>query len=258
MIAPWLGSAIVTVALVLGRVGTLFTLLPVFSMMGMPKWITALLALGCSGLIASGLPLVQLDDGMGPIVVALAGEVAAGLSLGLGVSATFAALALGAEIMSLQAGLSFATLVDPLTRSNEGVLGTFASWIGGLVFVSAGLHGRCLEIVAASFAYVPAGTAAMPHVGPGWAITLVSTCTALGVQLAAPVLAGVWLVHLFVALLSKLAPRMNAFFSVGMTVTGAAGLGLLLVSLPWVIAVHGEHLSHAVDAIARQAALSGR
>lgn len=244
---------IVTVGLVLGRVGTMLALAPIYGMMGMPRWATALLALGCSAIVAGNLEPVALDGGLGSLVVALLGEVAAGVALGMGVAATFSALAFGAEIAAAQAGYSVATLIDPLNRASETALGALGGWLAGLVFVAMGLHGRCIEIVARSFELVPVGAVALPHAGAGWAVARVAACTALGVQLSAPVLAGVWLIHLFIALLSKLAPRMHAFFSVGTTVTGAAGLALLAVSLPWMMAVHRDHLAAAVDGALRLA-----
>lgn len=242
-------ALLVTWLLAFGRIGALVSVLPVFSMIGMPRWVAPLLALGASLLVALGLPPVALGDGIAPVLVAMGGEVLTGGVMGLGVAAAFATLALGAEVSALQAGLSFSTLVDPLTRSNESSLAVLASWIAGLVFVVLGLPGRCLEIVAASFQAVPPGAARLGPGAAGAALDDLIACTALGVQLAGPVLAMVFLVHVFVALLSKLAPKMQAFFSVGMTVTGAVGLGMLAVSVPWLVAVHSAHLVDAVDAM---------
>jgi flagellar biosynthetic protein FliR len=245
-------ATVVTWLLVFGRVGALVTVLPMFSLVGLPRWVAALLALACSLLITLGIPPAAVGDGIAPVVVAMAGEVLTGATMGLGVAAVFAALAFGAEIMSMQAGFSFAILFDPLTRSSESALSVLASWIAGLVFVLLGLPGRCLEIVAASFTAVPPGAAAIDGRAAAWALSDLVGCTALGVQLAGPVLVMVFLVHLFVALLSKLAPKMQAFFSVGITVTGAVGLGMLTVSVPWLVAVHSGHLIDAVDAMARR------
>lgn len=243
---------VVTWLLVFGRIGALVGVLPVFSLIGLPRWVGALLALCCSLLVTLGIPAAPVGDGMAPILVAMAGEVLTGAAMGLGVAAAFAALAFGAEIMSMQSGLSFAMTFDPLTRASESALSVLASWIAGLVFVVLGLPGRCLEIVAASFSAVPPGAAGISGRAAGWALSDLVACTTLGVQLSGPVLVMVFLVHVFVALLSKLAPRMQAFFSVGMTVTGAAGLGMLAVSIPWLVAVHGARLVDAVDAMARR------
>ncbi|MEQ1507988.1 MAG: flagellar biosynthetic protein FliR, partial [Myxococcota bacterium] len=80
----------------------------------------------------------------------------------------------------------------------------------------------------------------------------VAGCLSLGVQLAAPVVSMVWLIHVWIALLSKLAPRMHAFFSVGTTLTGAVGVGMLAVSLPWLITIHAARMTDAVAELGRR------
>jgi flagellar biosynthetic protein FliR len=241
----------VTFVLVFGRVGALLAILPVFSMTGVPKWATAFLGLAVAALVTANLPPAASPDGVLALAVALASEVGLGLALGIGVAATFAALSLGAELMSAQMSFSFSTMFDPFTHTTESVLGTFASWLAGLCFVGMGLHDRCLEIVARSFQVVPPGQASIPQGSAGAAIAAVGQCLVLGVQLAGPVVAMVFLVHLFVAILAKLAPKMQAFFSVGMTATGAVGLAMLGVSLPWLLAAHGGAVQAAVDALGR-------
>lgn len=245
--------AIVTFALILARVGSLVAVLPLFSMSGIPRWTGPLLSLAIAALVSANTPPVAIpvEAGLLPFALGMATEITLGMMFGLGVAATFGALALGAEIMSAQMGLSFATLFDPFTKATESLLGTFSSWMSGLMFVALGLHTRCLEIVARSFEVVPPGSA-VPQAGVEVLIGAVGGCLSLGVQLAGPIVAMVWLIQVFLALLSKLAPKMNAFFAVGTTVTGAAGLGMLVVSLPWLLTIHGAAMVGAVDRLARQ------
>jgi flagellar biosynthetic protein FliR len=243
-------SAITLWLLVMGRVGGMLAVMPVFSTMGIPRWVVPLLALATSGLVAMSQPVPASEPELLELAFALGGELLLGSVMGLGVAATFAAMALGAEVMSMQMGLSFATLLDPLTHSHEGALGSFASWLAALVFVTLGLHARCIEIVARSFAAVPPGSAYVSARHAWLLAEQTGEAISLGVQLAGPILAMVWLVHLFVALLSKLAPKMHAFFSVGTTTTGFVGLGMLGVALPWLLAVHGAAMVQATERLA--------
>jgi flagellar biosynthesis protein FliR len=66
----------------------------------------------------------------------------------------------------------------------------------------------------------------------------VAATVVLGVQLAGPVVALVWMVNCFVAVLSRLAPNMNVFFSVGMVMTNVAGIMLFGIALPYMLTVH--------------------
>ncbi len=241
-----MSAALVTFVLVFARVSATLAALPVFSLQGMPRWVTALLALAATALVTTGIPAVDLTPGLATLGVALACELVLGAVQGLGVSAAFAALGVATDIMSSQMGMSFAAMFDPVNRAQETVLGALASWLAGLVFVGANLHGRCLEILARSFDALPPGAAGLPDTA---LLQAVIDCFALGVQLAGPVVALVWMIHVLVALLARLAPRMNAFFSIGMTATGAAGLAMVLVALPWLLAVHSAHVLAAVDAL---------
>ena len=69
----------------------------------------------------------------------------------------------------------------------------------------------------------------------------------LGVQLAGPVLALVFFVNVLVAILARLAPRMNVFFSIGMTLTSVFGVLIIVPSLPWMLAIHSAALANAVE-----------
>ena len=80
-------------------------------------------------------------------------------------------------------------------------------------------------------------------------IALLDATLDLGIELATPVVAVVWLINLFVALLARLAPRMNAFFAVGTTLTGTVGLLMFTISIPWMLTVHADALGDVVDAV---------
>ena len=108
-----------------------------------------------------------------------------------------------------------------------GLLST-AFGIAGLVLVVASLGNRSRQSAA---------------------VGLLVASVALGLQLAGPILVMVWLVNVLVAVLARLAPKMNVFFSVGMTLTSSLGILLLAVSLPWLIAVHHEAVRQAVAAL---------
>ena len=48
-------------------------------------------------------------------------------------------------------------------------------------------------------------------------------------------------------MLARLAPKMNVFFSIGMTVTSVLGILMMAPSLPWILAVHSAALATAVE-----------
>jgi flagellar biosynthetic protein FliR len=223
---------------VFGRMGGLLLSLPMFSAQGVPRHVGVLgafaLTLVIGPLTATAAPLGSLAV----LIGAFTSEVMLGLLMGSCVRAIFGALGLAAEVMSGQMGLAMATLFDPMMRSNQGLMGTLGSWIAGAVFLGAGLHLRAIEVVAGSFRVVAPGEVTAVLRGGPVLLDAVAATVVLGVQLAGPVVALVWMVNCFVAVLSRLAPNMNVFFSVGMVMTNVAGIMLFGIALPYLLTVH--------------------
>ena len=64
---------------------------------------------------------------------------------------------MGAQIISLQAGYSFATTIDPTSGADSGVLLTIAQIAAGLLFFATGLDRQILLIFAQSLTTHPPG-----------------------------------------------------------------------------------------------------
>ena len=64
-----------------------------------------------------------------------------GLGIGIGLSVAFAteAFSVGAQVIGLQAGYSFASTVDPQTQADSTVLVVLAQLAAGLLFFSMGM-----------------------------------------------------------------------------------------------------------------------
>ena len=240
-------AVLTTTGLVFARVGALILGMPVFSADGVPKAIPVFSALGITLLIAPAMPLVATPESLGLLVAAVAGELFIGFLAGLTVRAIFASLAIGSEVMAMQMGLAMATMLNPLERQQAGPVGTMVSWGATMMFIGQDMHLRCLEGVALSFQAMPAGRwdadIALIRTLP----EIIEVAIHLGVQLAGPVLALVFFVNVLVAILARLAPRMNVFFSIGMTLTSVFGVLIIVPSLPWMLAIHSAALANAVE-----------
>ncbi|HJN75496.1 MAG TPA: flagellar biosynthetic protein FliR [Myxococcota bacterium] len=224
--------------LVFARLGGLFLSLPVVSAQGVPRYIAVLGAGALTMVLAPALPYAEIPPSVGVLMVGVATELVLGLLMGSVVSALFGSIALGCELMGIQIGFGMAALFNPFLKISSGALGTLASWLAGLVFLGTGLHLHCLEILGGSFALVPPGGAVELALAGPVVVEVVGLAIATGVSLAGPVLALVWLVNVFIAVLTRLAPRMNVYFSVGTVLTAAAGLGLYAAALPWMLTGH--------------------
>lgn len=233
MTAMW-----VTAALVFGRLSALMLTLPVMSTVGLPRYVGILVSVMLTVLILPSVPYVE-DPSLSVMFLGFASEVFLGASLGLIIRAAFSSFAVAAEMMSRQAALGMSSLTDPVMNLGQSPLGVVASWLAGFVFLGANQHLRVLEALAGSFHRVPPG-----HLVDVGVLTQalhdgIITALVVGTQLAGPIIALVFLVNVFIGILAKLAPRMNVFFSVGMTVNSIIGIWLFGVALPWMLDVHG-------------------
>jgi flagellar biosynthetic protein FliR len=230
------------------RVVGLVAGMPLFSAQGVPRSVPILTAIVLTVLLLPALPPTHID-GLPHLVLATGSELMLGMVMALSLRAVFSAIAMASELMSMQIGMGLAIVLDPLQKSSNGTIGVMASWLAGLSFLGMGLHRRVLEIVAVSFASVPPGSSGMPVEAAPFVVESVGICLSLGIQLAGPVLALVWMVNCFVAVLGKLAPKMNVFFSIGLVLTSVAGIALLALSLPWIVRAHGEAMAQSVKTL---------
>lgn len=228
-----------TLLLVFARIAAFLSLLPVLSTNGVPKYVGIFLAVLLTVLVGPHVTVVAMPAGVEGIL-SIGSEVMLGLVVGTGVHAVFSSLTLASEVSSQQTGFAMMTLFDPVFKVSEGPLGILAAWLAGWVFLLSGLHLEFLLLVSESFQSVPPGTAAVSDT-LAWSLPkVVGESIGLGVQLAGPVVVLVFLVNAFVGMLTRLAPRMNVFFSVGMSLTGTAGISLFALALPWMLATHED------------------
>jgi flagellar biosynthetic protein FliR len=239
-------SVLVTAGLVFARLGSLIAAMPVISAREIPKHVPILLSAVLAILIAPSIEVMPVESISAGLIVGLAGEILLGAAVGLSVRAVFSAIAMACELASMQMGLAMAAQFNPLQMQQTGPLAILCTWISGGIFLISGLHLRCIEIVAASFQIVPPGTAGLHEAALQSVLLAVGACISLGAQLAGPLILMAWMINVLVGVLGRLAPRMNVFLSIGMTLSSAVGVVLVMLSLPWMMVSHEAALREVV------------
>jgi flagellar biosynthetic protein FliR len=248
---------LLTAGLVFARVAAMVAVLPVISASEVPRAVPIFLALGVTIIIAPGMPVIEgLEAGPG-LLLGVAGEVLLGSALGLGVRAIFGAMAMACELASMQMGLAMAQQFNPMQLQMTGPLATLCSWVVGLVFVMSGLHLRCLETVAHSFSTLEPGSVGIHSGALEVIVDAVGLSMSLGVQLAGPLILMAWMVNVLVGVLGRLAPKMNVFLSIGMTLSSGMGVMLVFFALPWMLVAHEAFLREAVVNMWRLVSVGG-
>jgi len=242
-------ALLVTMGLVASRIGGVFMIMPAFGARGVPKMTRILCILALTAIVAPMVPPAQSTPTVAFLLFAIATEVLVGVIIGGVVTFMFGSLALGNEFVTNQIGHGAAQLFDPMLKITSGPISTLASLLGAAIFIGTNLHLVLLINVTDTFHIVPPGAVVNPLPGGRMWIQVVGEMLYASLQLAGPVLALVFIIHVFVAVITKLAPQMNIFFSLGMILTMVAGLWMLYVILPHQFEAHHALVSHAIERV---------
>ncbi len=165
-----------------------------------------------------------------PLIEATLLQIAAGLALGFLTQMIFAAVQAAGELVDLFAGYTIASTYDPFTGASQAVFGRFYYLVAmTLLFVLDG-HLLLVRGFLDSFAAMPTG---VPDLGSVSALLIDSLGMFFlaALEIAAPVLAVLFLTEVALGLLSKAAPQMNVFV-LGFPVKILLCLGMVALTLP--------------------------
>ena len=248
--------------LVLARIAAMMQVAPLFSSAAIPAPARIGLALlvavvALPGVVVGGYPVPA--SGV-QFALLLIGEALVGVLLGFLVLLGFTALQTAGQFISLPVGFGIVELLDPLTERRSSLLGQLFHVLALLVFLSVGgLHRLMLDGVAGSFHALRAadlvvsfeagavrGASLLLRTVAGSLTRLFGTAMAI----ALPIFAALLLVSLALALLARVAPHMNLLI-LGMPLSLGAGLVILLVALPLLLASAADVLDESFAALRR-------
>jgi flagellar biosynthetic protein FliR len=159
---------------------------------------------------------------LGRLVGWMALEAFVGLAVGITIAFLLEALQMGAQIIGLQAGYSYASTVDPSTQADTTTLQLIAQLLAGMLFFAFGLDRQVLRMVANSLqsASLPAQASAEAIIRLG------ANVFSTGLQLAIPVLALLVLLDVAFAVLGRLHAQMQ-LLSLSFSIKMLAGIAFL-------------------------------
>jgi flagellar biosynthesis protein FliR len=222
---------------VLARLLGLLLLSPLFGSRGVPLSLRIVLGL-CLALIitptiiATGILTLPAD--MMNAAADLAGEFLVGALLGFGVLFIFAGLKLAGALIDQQAGAAVAEVFDPHSGSPSTTSGQLLTIVGTLALLTVAGGDGYLRIIATlldSFRLVPADAAWNTSGVLRLIADLGQTSLALGLQVAAPVLAAGAIVSWGVAQLSGAGGSPQSTTLLGLPVRVLLSLGILTLCL---------------------------
>jgi flagellar biosynthesis protein FliR len=227
-------STLLGFVLTLVRVSGAFVFVPIPGMSTVLHPARVMLAFGTTIALYSRWPTVPVDPSIGQFILWITLEAALGIGIGLAVAFLMESFAVGAQILGLQAGYSFASTIDPTTQADSTVLGIFAQIAAGLLFFTLGLDRQVIRIFARSLEVVPAGSFTLSRRAGEQMLMMGSTMFSTGLRLALPMIAVLVMVDISLALLGRVNAQLQLLtiaFPVKMMV-GLALLGWIAVVFP--------------------------
>jgi flagellar biosynthetic protein FliR len=166
-------------------------------------------------------------------------EVLVGLAIGIAVMLVFQAIEMGAGLVGLQIGFSFAEVVDPLTGARSGVMELFYRIVATLVFFTVNGHYLVIGALVHTFEVVPAGDADLTLIAGERVVPFFAALFVVGLRVALPVTAALILTDLALGIVGRAVPQMNVLI-VGLPLKVGVGLFVLAVSTPFLVAFTGS------------------
>ena len=215
------------------RPGAAFLAAPVFGAPQVPVLLRFILA-AAVGVPGSALATAYLPpDGVASVagVALIMGEIIIGLALGFALQTGFAATAIAGEAIGNAMGLGFAATIDPMSGTGTPAIGQVLTILATLLFLSMDGHLAFITIILESYRALPVGGGLISPEAVGAIIRLGGAMFAASVVLALPVVTGVILIQLVMAMLARSAPALN-LFAVGLPAALLGGLVLFAFAMP--------------------------
>jgi flagellar biosynthetic protein FliR len=221
-----------TGALVFARVGAMIMTMPGLGDTPIPvrarMAFALLMCLVVTPVVASTLP--QTPPSMGELGADIIREVLIGLAIGAVLRAFLAAMATAGEVISLSTTLSFAQTANPTQAQQNTTIATFLSLMAIVLIMATNLHHLFIAAMVRSYSLFPYGHP--PPVADFVQLMIRTTASAfaLGVQLAAPVLAFSLIFNIATGLVGRAMPQFQIFFAAA-PLQVLLGLSLFALSL---------------------------
>ena len=219
------------------RIAPMLAFAPPFTLTRTPPVFRALVGLALAGCLVTANPgAVVLDVSAGGLIAAAFRELLLGLIFVLAFQLSFAALYVVGRTIDIQAGYGLAVIIDPTTKAQTPLVGTFFALLAGAVFFAMDGPAEVLRLLAVSLDAIPLGTGRVPdslaplghYIG---AVFLVALGIGGGVVLS------LFLTDMAISALARTVPQMNVLvlgFQVKVLV--------LMLALPLVVSISGALL----------------
>lgn len=164
-------------------------------------------------------------------ILCILGQIMVGLAIGFVSYLVMAAAQFGGEMMDIQMGLSAAATMDPSSGGTSKLIMRLNFYCAMLLYLSVNGHHEFLRALYHSFDVIPVTTFNINGHLIQMFIDHTEEIFIIGLQIAAPPIAALFITQIAMGLLSRVAPQMNVFM-LSFPVNIGVGMMMLSVGLP--------------------------
>jgi flagellar biosynthetic protein FliR len=213
------------------RFSGLFIAMVGFSSRTIPPTVRNLLAITLTAMIVPMIPPAPLMDlvSLGAMIEVIK-QLIIGIAIGFISSMVINTFVLAGQIVAMQTGLGFASIVDPVNGLNVPAVGQFYMILATLLFWTFDGHLFMIEMIVVSFE-------AFPIDGPWWTPEQFKDIAhwagwmfISAVTIALAPIVSLLIVNLAFGVMTKASPRLN-IFSIGFSIAQITGLVIIWLTL---------------------------
>nr|WP_298173668.1 flagellar biosynthetic protein FliR [uncultured Pseudomonas sp.] len=241
-IGGWVGSFL----LPLFRIASLFMVMPIIGTQLVPTRVRLYLALAVCMVVMPTLPAMPQVDAISlSTFLLIAQEVLIGAMLGFTLQLFFQAFVIAGQIVAMQMGLGFASMVDPANGISVPVIGQFFLMLVTLLFLAMNGHLVVFEVLAESFVTMPVGDGLLTD--HYWTLAnKLGWVFGAALILVLPAITALLVVNIAFGVMTRAAPQLN-IFSIGFPLTLLLGFIIVWIGMADILAQYQVFATEALQ-----------
>jgi flagellar biosynthetic protein FliR len=246
------GEPLIAYLLASVRIAAWLVLVPPFSSRAVPAMAKAALSLGLAFAAVPVLAEGTMPTGTAQLAFSVLTQVLVGAAMGFVTYVIFAAISAAGSLLDIFGGFALAQGFDPLSMNPNTVLGKFHQALATALLFVTGAHLLVIGGLLKTFDLLPVGASPDLEGMPDVLMRAFGLFFTTAVQIALPLIAVLFVADLALALLTKVAPQLNAL---NVMFPAKIGLTLLLIglafpALPAVVSRLTEWVNEAIMTLA--------
>lgn len=244
-IAAWVGSFMWPFI----RIGAMFMAMPVIGTQNVPVRVRLAITLAVTVIITPQLSNLPVFDpfSLNAWLIVI-NQVLIGVAMGFALQLVFSAVITGAQIIALQMGLGFASMVDPSSGLQVPMVSQLYLLAVVLIFLAFNGHLLLIEIVGESFKTIPIGTIGLSTDSIWQLVSWGSQMFAGAVLISLPTVGALLVVNISFGVMTRASPQLN-IFAVGFAIMLALGFGVIFITLPSLVSQTSRLLEDSFDLV---------